>query len=417
MSRYGGPPGPPSKRGRMDILSPGEVELELKKVNESLPENHIILITVINAIYPINVSTLHKVCRSIGEVDRLVIFEKGTFVQALVEFRTIAHATEAKKSLHGCDIYNNACTLKVEFARQERLNVKRNDDKTWDFTQAEDFGHIKDEPAVQRKVLLDEGPPSTGFGGPSRFNNLSSGSGYGGGSSGIDQMGGFGGFDDTPRGGWGGGYQMDRSPVLMVYSLDPDRFNCQKLFNLLCLYGNIVKINFLKSKEGCAMVEFSDPEAVDRAARNLNQMKMFGARLRLEQSRKTHVEDIRKPHELPDGSDSFQSFMRDRNNRFDTPERAAKNRIIPPTKILHFYNVPKMDDDRLMDVFAEQHAPCPTRVKWFETKSAKSASGLAEFDTVEDSVEALVMVNNTKVETEDDGRPYDMKLCFSRANN
>jgi len=410
MSRYGGPPGPPSKRGRMDMLSPSEVEIELKKVNDSLPENHIILITVINAIYPINVSTLHKICRGIGEVDRLVIFEKGTFVQALVEFRTIAHAAEAKKSLHGCDIYNNACTLKVEFAKQERLNVKRNDDKTWDFTQTEDFG--KDEPNVQRKVLLNEGPPNSGLGGPSGFGSMSSGSGFGG----MD-VGGFGGFDDGPRGGWGGGYQMDRSPVLMVYSLDPDRFNCQKLFNLLCLYGNIVKINFLKSKEGCAMVEFSDPEAVDRAARNLNQIKMFGVRLRLEQSRKTHVEDIRKPHELPDGSDSFQSFMRDRNNRFDTPERAAKNRIIPPTKILHFYNVPKMDDDRLIDVFAEQHAPCPTRVKWFEAKSAKSSSGLAEFDTVEESVEALVMVNNTKVEWEDEGRPYDMKLCFSRANN
>lgn len=404
------------------MLSPGEVEMELKKVNDNLPENHIILITVINAIYPINVSTLHKVCRSIGEVDRLVIFEKGTFVQALVEFRTITHAAEAKKSLHGCDIYNNACTLKVEFAKQERLNVKRNDDKTWDFTQTDDFGNVNDEPAVQRKVLLNENPPSSGIGGPARFGNGSSGSGSGfggpGGPGGMD-VGGFGGFDNGARGGWGGGYQMDngQSPVLMVYSLDPDRFNCQRLFNLLCLYGNIIKINFLKSKEGCAMVEFSDPEAVDRAARNLNQLKMFGVRLRLEQSRKTHVEDIRKPHELPDGTDSFQSFMRDRNNRFDTPERAAKNRIIPPTKILHFYNVPKMDDDRLTDVFAELHAPCPSRVKWFEAKSAKSASGLAEFDTVEEAVEALVMVNNSKVECEDEGRPYDMKLCFSRANN
>merc|ERR1712240_685923 len=167
-------------------------------------------------------------------------------------------------------------------------------------------------------------------------------------------MGGFGGFDDTPRGGWGGGYQMDRSPVLMVYSLDADRFNCQRLFNLLCLYGNVVKINFLKSKDGCAMVEFDDSIAVERACRNLNQTKVFGSRLRLEPSRKDRVEDIRKPFELPDGSDSFESFYRDRNNRFDTPERAAKNRIIPPTKILHFYNVPKMDDDRLIDVFAEQ---------------------------------------------------------------
>ena len=91
--------------------------------------------------------------------------------------------------------------------------------------------------------------------------------------------------------------------------LDADKFNCQKLFNLLCLYGNVVKINFLKSKEGVAMVEFDDGLSVDRACRNLNQTKVFGARLRLEPSRKERVEDIRKPHELSDGSDSFESFF------------------------------------------------------------------------------------------------------------
>ena len=50
------------------------------------------------------------------------------------------------------------------------------------------------------------------------------------------------------QGGWVG-EQERLGPVLMVYSLDPDRFNCGKLFNLLCLYGNVVKINFLKVKE------------------------------------------------------------------------------------------------------------------------------------------------------------------------
>ena len=105
-------------------------------------------------------------------------------------------------------------------------------------------------------------------------------------------------------------------PVMMVYSLDPDKFNCQKLFNLLCLYGNVAKINFLKSKEGVAMVEFDDGISVERACHNLSQTKVFGAKLRLEPSRKERVEDIRKPHELSDGTDSFESFFRDRNNRY-----------------------------------------------------------------------------------------------------
>lgn len=30
--------------------------------------------------------------------------------------------------------------------------------------------------------------------------------------------------------------------VLMVYGLDKDRMNCDRLFNLLCCYGNILKV-------------------------------------------------------------------------------------------------------------------------------------------------------------------------------
>ena len=36
--------------------------------------------------------------------------------------------------MHGANIYPNCCTLKVEFAKQEMLNVKTNNDRTWDFT-------------------------------------------------------------------------------------------------------------------------------------------------------------------------------------------------------------------------------------------------------------------------------------------
>ena len=33
--------------------------------------------------------------------------------------------------------------------------------------------------------------------------------------------------------------------------------------------------------------------------------------------------------------------------RFDTPERAAKNRVMPPTNVLHFYNTPLLSDDQV----------------------------------------------------------------------
>ena len=52
-----------------------------------------------------------------------------------------------------------------------------------------------------------------------------------------------------------------------------DRVNCQHVFNLFCLYGNVNKIKFMKSKPGCGMIEFSDTEAVTRATENNKNVK------------------------------------------------------------------------------------------------------------------------------------------------
>lgn len=34
--------------------------------------------------------------------------------------------------------------------------------------------------------------------------------------------------------------------VLMVYGLDPLRTNADKLFNLMCLYGNVARVSYFK---------------------------------------------------------------------------------------------------------------------------------------------------------------------------
>ena len=71
-----------------------------------------------------------------GNVLRIVVFKGEAFVQALVEFDEVQTATYAKSQLHGCDVYFGCCTLKLEFAKIDRLNVLWNDDITWDYTEA-----------------------------------------------------------------------------------------------------------------------------------------------------------------------------------------------------------------------------------------------------------------------------------------
>lgn len=43
-------------------------------------------------------------------------------------------------------------------------------------------------------------------------------------------------------------------------------------------------------------------------------------------------------YELEDGTSSFKEFHGSRNNRFTSPEQAAKNRIQHPSNVLHFFN-------------------------------------------------------------------------------
>ena len=87
-----------SSQRRIEILSPDGIDKELAKVNTTLSDNSIILITILNPIYSINVDTIYKVCRNHGDVLKIVIFERGQVVHALVEFKDIKTAPPPSSS-------------------------------------------------------------------------------------------------------------------------------------------------------------------------------------------------------------------------------------------------------------------------------------------------------------------------------
>jgi heterogeneous nuclear ribonucleoprotein L len=87
---------------------------------------------------------------------------------------------------------------------------------------------------------------------------------------------------------------QQQAAVMMVYGLDQTTSNTDKLFNLVCLYGecssgdkevfsgsimkilnflgNVARIKFLKTKEGTAMVQMGEPVAVERCVQHLNNI-------------------------------------------------------------------------------------------------------------------------------------------------
>ncbi|XP_059162334.1 heterogeneous nuclear ribonucleoprotein L-like isoform X1 [Physella acuta] len=408
------------------IQRPGEGE-------DARPPNHILLFTILNPQYPITVDVMHTINGPYGQVQRIVIFKKNG-VQAMVEFDNVESAKRAKQSLNGADIYSGCCTLKIEYAKPTRLNVVRNDSESWDYTNPALGG--KEPPGGRGQPLLQE--PRFGSA-PAPYNGPA-GSGFGGGPGGPPGFGGPGYYDDGfdgygrpgpyggpgerfgPKGapdryGRGGSFEGgagSQGAVCMVYGLNMDKMNCDRLFNLFCLYGNVVRIKFLKSKEGSAMIQLGDPISVERAIANLNNAFFFGNKLQLSMSKQAFLQEVPNPHELPDGTTSYKDYMGNRNNRFTNPEAAQKNRIQSPSKVLHFFNAPpNIREEEVFELFDTAIGKRPLKMKQFPSKTERSCTGLVEFESKADGIEALVMVNHTPINSAGGKTPFIFKLCFS----
>ncbi|XP_072933813.1 heterogeneous nuclear ribonucleoprotein L isoform X2 [Epargyreus clarus] len=418
--------------------------------------NHILLYTIINPAYPITVDVIHTISTPHGQVQRIVVFKKNG-VQAMVEFESVESATRAKESLHGCDIYSGCCTLKIEFAKPERLNVFKNDQDSWDYTLTEDV-----QPAQRSAPLLQSpqytggrpqpynpssvvqaartcgddtcgqhaceaqndmefgsgGPPPPGMlkdrHGPPPPHHPRDGRGYG--------PEGYGGegfvppppMHHPPMPPQNQGGPPQQGAVMMVYGLDPATANADRLFNLCCLYGNVVRIKFLKTKEGTAMVQMGDGVSVERCVQNLNNVTVGDYTLTLAFSKQAYLSEVMNPYPLPDKSPSFKDYVGNKNNRFLTPASIHKNRIQPPSKVLHFFNTPPdVSDEQLLQVFKDYGVAPPHTISKFPLKSERSSSGLMEFQNISQSVMAIMACNHATIQHPGAKFPFVMKLCFS----
>ena len=201
--------------------------------------------------------------------------------------------------------------------------------------------------------------------------------------------------------------------VLMVYGLAP-RINTSHLFNLFCLYGNVIRVKFLKSKPGCAMVQMGDGPSVERAVQNVHNAVIFDQTIQVNFSKQPFLHEEVKAYDLHDGTPSFREFSKSRNNRFTNTELAAKNRIRPPSNTLHFFNAPNdISEERLKDVFKKEDLTPPTKITMFENKNLKSQTGMLEFETIQQSTEALVICNHAPIQSPSSPFPFLLKLCFT----
>ncbi|KAF6775369.1 hypothetical protein AHF37_05034 [Paragonimus kellicotti] len=202
--------------------------------------------------------------------------------------------------------------------------------------------------------------------------------------------------------------------VLMACNLPPT-LNCDHLFNLLCIYGNIARIKFLKSRRGCAMVQVGNAEAADFIHRHYNGISIFGYTIQFHHSKQRELTEHENLGNLEDGSPVMKNYMMDPNNRFRNAVVAAKSRILEPSRTLHFFNAPlNFSPEDVCRVFTDSGAVCPPRVVLFSAKTGQKTSlGLAEWDTLSEALEALVLANQRPIYISGIVHPFHLKLAFS----
>jgi len=283
--------------------------------------SHILLITIRNPVFCITADVIHSVTSTYGTVVRIVVFNKNNTPQALVEFENATVASEAKKGLHGKDLYPQGCTLQIIYSKTTKLRVTTNSDTQRDYTNT----------TLPEKIL-------------------------------------FSGF--TPASDFCAVYPVVDTPtkcVLVVRGFLPHIMTPERIFNLVCIYGNVAKIKCVPNSN-CTLIQMSNNSGADQVLQKLHKVKLFGETLHVEYS---NLSFIAEPSHTESGNTESKhtfNFISSRLNKF---RRNSKHKSgCFPTKTLYFSNTPKNWNKELVkDLFTRlQVRHAPTKIKFLAKK-------------------------------------------------
>eukprot|EP00897_Mesotaenium_endlicherianum_P000287 jgi/Mesen1/10259/ME000778S09597 len=345
--------------------------------------NRILLVTIHNPLYPINVDVLHQVFSPHGFVEKIVIFQKFAGLQALLQYANQQSAAQACSTLQGRNIYDGCCTLDIQFSNLDELQVNFNNDRTRDYTNSE---------------LPEQGKRGGALGGSNQASLFGEG---GAGMYGMAQQGPRPGFQQQPGGpphnmayhtqmmninnaaaAFGGVLPPgitgtnDRANLL-ISNLDPENMDPDKLFNLFSNYGNVVRIKMLHNKPDHALVQLGDGLQAELAVYYLKGVTLFGKRLEVNYSKHPQI------NPSPDTKDFTTSPL----NRFN--RNAVKNyrHCCAPTRMVHCSSLPTDVTTESISAFLGPHGTI-VGAKIFEKDGKKQA--LVQYSSVEEATEVLV---------------------------
>jgi len=406
--------------------------------------NTVLRVIVEQMLYPVTLDVIYQIFSRVGKVLKIVTFTKNNTFQVLIQYPDVVTAQAAKLSLDGQNIYNGCCTLRIEYSKLSNLNVKYNNDKSRDYTNPglPTGDHTID--TIQSSLQGAAGGHGV-LGSP--FLGLANPLAAAYGSAGLTaaSMSGLAGF---PLGGAGaspfsqtalrfattgagvtsalGGsaaanlsalgvgnplqavvaaaVQSGNSGVLLVSNLNEEQTECDHLFTLFGVYGDVQRVKILFNKKDTALIQMAEPQQAILALNHLDKVKVWGKIIRVMLSKHTSVQ---LPKEGQPDAGLTKDYSNSNLHRFKKPGSKNYSNIYPPSSTLHLSNIPTtVEEFELREAFSA-HGLAVQGFKFFP-KDRKMA--LVQLASVDDAITGLVKMHNYQL-----GETSHLRVSFSKS--
>jgi len=373
--------------------------------------SRVLLVHVVNLMYPVSIEMLHTVFARHGTVEKIVTFQKDQSVfQAMVQLSQPAEAAQALQLLDSCNLFTGCNTLKIQYSTFGELTVKYNNAKTRDFINHDlptgpDSLNGQMEKPFGNNLGNFSGVPTPAF--PGMNGNRGPGE-FGFEQNNLDPYNSMGMNNQI---NWQNGSQQGQQvsqnqTVIICYHLTPDRLSVDQLFNLFSFYGLVTRIKIMQNKPDCCLVQYTEPLFASLALQHLQGAQLYGQSLHLDFSK------MREITIQPSNTDGRTKQFNQNEQRYthNTHSRVMRN-ACKPMPVLHISNVSVDATERDLRAVFGPHGRIKS-FRWIERDQMANPARMAllEMEQTSESTVALIHAHNAPL------RDRQLKVSFSKSS-
>jgi len=192
--------------------------------------------------------------------------------------------------------------------------------------------------------------------------------------------------------------------VLLVSNMDENLTECDHLFILFGVYGDVQRVKILFNKKDTALVQMSEPQQALLAMNHLDKTKLWGKAIRVMPSKHTTVQ-------LPKDGQPDAGLTKDYGNsnlhRFKKPGSKNYSNIYPPSSTLHLSNIPTtVEEPNLREAFGN----IGLHVQAFKFFPKDRKMALVQLANVDEAIIALVKLHNYQL-----SETSHLRVSFSKS--